>query len=102
MSRVYDLALSPEAHAAFTKQSRLPSVGVVNLFLLKSFYFGKRSITVLGSINNLLGKEVIYNGYEQMRVAEIGEETSRHHLPFDKKYLYGYGRSFYVSLTFNF
>lgn len=102
MSRVYDLALSPEAHDAFTKQSKLPSVGVVNLFLLKSFYFGKRSLTLLGSVNNLLGKEVVYNAYEQMRVARVGEETSRHYLPFDKMQLYGYGRSFYASVTFNF
>lgn len=103
MERAYNLATSEEGYDAFVAQEKLKNANIVNLFLLKSFNIKKQWLTVMLSVNNLLGnKNVVYNGYEQMRVMRRGVGANRQFTPFDRKYLYGYGRTYYLSLTYKF
>ncbi len=75
----------------------------MNLFLLRSFPVNRGTLTILASVNNLLGDtEIVYNGYEQMRIVKNGTAPNYNWKPFPSKYLYGYGRTWYVSLSYSF
>ncbi len=103
MERAYWLAESPEKHRVFVDQERLDDAFVVNLFLLRSFSLRRGILTVLASVDNLLGNtEIVYNGYEQMRIVKNGTAPNYNWKPFPSKYLYGYGRTWYVSLSYSF
>lgn len=103
MERAYGLAESPEKHDDFVDQERLGDAFVMNLFLLRSFPIRRGTLTVLASVNNLLGDTgIVYNGYEQMRIVKNGTAPNYNWKPFPSKYLYGYGRTWYVSLSYSF
>ena len=102
MERAYNLVASPEGFTEFVSQERLEDASVVDLFLLRSFSVGRSRMTLLFSVNNLLNRKFIYGGYEQMRIMRRGSGTSQQWTPFDSKYLYGYGRSYYVSVSCKF
>lgn len=54
------------------------------------------------SIDNLLGAENIYSGYEQHRIRTEHIGQMEHVRPFDNKLNYGYGRTFRVNLSIGF
>ncbi len=100
MERVYRLATSEEQHKEFTRQEKLPDAFTLNLFILKSLNLSKGRVTATVSVNNLLGKNTIYHGYEQMRVRRTNAVDGWR--PFESKYLNNYGRTYYVSATYAF
>ena len=103
MERIYNLTESPERFSEMVAQEKLPDAATVDLFLMKSFDMKHGSFTLLLSVNNLLGdRNMIYSGYEQMRIMRRGTGINRRYVPFDSKYLYSYPRSYYISATYRF
>ncbi len=102
MERVYGLAGSPEGQREFLTQERLPDVFELNLFILRSLDILKGRFTVTLAVDNLLGTSDIYHGYEQMRLARSGGEMSNTRKPFPTKYMYNYGRTYYLSAIYSF
>lgn len=103
MERAYGLAGSTEKYHDFISQEKLGDAFVMNVFLLRSFRIGGGSLTAVASVNNALGnRDIVYGGYEQMRIAKSGSAPNLNWKPFDTKYLYSYGRTYYVSLSYSF
>jgi hypothetical protein len=102
MERAYNLAGSLEAHREFVAQERLPDAFELNLFILRSLDLVKGRFTVTLAVDNLLGKRAKYHGYEQMRLEHTGDEISETKKPFPSKYLYNYGRTYYLSAIYSF
>lgn len=102
MERAYGLAGSHEAHREFVEQEKLPDAFELNLFILRSLEVKNERITLTLAVDNLLGKSTIYHGYEQMRLARSGGEMSDTKKPFPSKYLYNYGRTYYLSAIYTF
>lgn len=103
MERAYMLTDSPEGFREFVAQEKLPDAVTVDFFIMKSFDIKKNSLTVFLSVNNLLNrKDIIYSGYEQMRIMRRGSGLNQRYVPFDSKYLYSYPRSVYLSASYRF
>jgi len=104
MERAYGLAESPEKHREFVGQQRLGDAFIANLFVLRSFRMtGGGAVTLLASVNNLLGRDdIVYSGYEQMRIARGGSSPNHNWRPFPSKYLYAYGRTYFISASYAF
>lgn len=103
MSRAYNLASSPERFDEFVAQEKLPDAGTVNLFIMRTFRVANSRLSLMASVSNLLnGKDIIYNGYEQMRIMKRGNGVNVNHMPFPSKYMYAYGRNYYVSMIWRF
>ncbi|MDL2320251.1 TonB-dependent receptor, partial [Alistipes sp. OttesenSCG-928-B03] len=103
MERAYGLAASPEMRDRFTAQEKLGDAITLDLFLLRSFRLGVTTLSLLLSVNNLLGDTgIVYNGYEQMRVMKKGTAPNLNWQPLDSRYMYNYGRTYYVSVSYRF
>lgn len=104
MERAYKLAGAPDLFDSFVGQEKLGGMTTIDLFVMKSFDIYKHHrLSVLLSVNNLLNKDdAIYDGYELMRVGKRGRGVNSRFAPFDSKYTYGYGRTWYASLTYSF
>lgn len=104
--RIYNLAGSPERFVEFVAQEKLDAAQTLDLFAMKSFYISKNRkhrMSVLLSVNNLLNnKDIVYNGYEQMRVLRRGTAPNMQYTPFPSKYTYSKGRTWYAALTYAF
>ena len=69
----------------------------------KTFDLGGRYLSLAGSVSNLLDRrETVHSGYEPMRLRVEGSGTSRSIAPFASKYLYAYGRTYYLTVNFLF
>lgn len=93
---------SPEAFDLFMAQERLADAVAVNAFVWKSFYFGARRLTCSLSLRNLTGDTAPYGGYEQPRVRRVVSGAATLYRPFDNRYTYMYGRSLFLSISFDF
>ena len=104
MARAYNLAASPEEFAHVVSQEKLEAASTVDLFVYKSFMIrGVNRLSASFSIHNLLdNRDMIYNGYEQMRMISRGNGANVRWMPFDSKYQYAYGRGYYVAVTYKF
>jgi hypothetical protein len=103
IEHIYTLVKSAERFDEFVAQERLPDAFVAGIMVLKSFKVLSNTLTAMLSVSNLLdNRNIIYNGYEQMRVTGKGSGASRVYSPMPSKYLYGYGRTYYASLTYKF
>lgn len=104
MTRVTDLAASPEIRAQILDQEKLPDALTVNITLSKDFRFGNgHSLGLWVTLDNLLNNEDIrYTGYEQMRLRRTDRTAGSNYYPFPSKYLYAFGRNFYCSLSYTF
>lgn len=102
-ARIVSLFQSVEERAACIRQERLPAAWVVNVGITKGFsLFGTR-VFVSVSVDNLTGhSDIIYGGYEQMRIEdrEVGGRTV--YEPFPSRYNYAYPRTFLASITVSF
>lgn len=101
--RVLAGAASPEDRLEFVRQERLPAAWVVNVGVTKGFeWAGMRGFVSL-SVNNLLGRrDMIYGGYEQMRLMRRTVGGREVFTPFPSRYGYAYPRTLLASLTVNF
>lgn len=101
MDRTTIGAGSPERLDELTRQERLPTATTVNLFMLKSLKIKSSDIYVIASVNNLLNnRNIVYSGYEQMRLKRLSTDGS--YAPFPSKYLFSYGRTFYLAVNYKF
>lgn len=95
-SRVTGINPAPEITREFTSQERLPDAFTLGLSLSKGFVLKKGYLRLAASARNILGSEIIYSGYEQMRIMRSGTGINRTLVPFPTKYLWSY------PLTWNF
>lgn len=105
MSRVTDLAASPEEFEAMTSQKRLNDALVISLSAMRSWSIGgvPSRLTVVASVRNLLcDRSIVYSGYEPSRVLRSGSGVNVHYRPMPERYSYAYPLSFNVSITYKF
>jgi hypothetical protein len=105
MTRVTDLAASPEEFEAMIAQQRLNDVLTVGLSAMRSWTIrGVPSrLTAVASVRNLLyNKNIVYSAYEPSRVLRSGSGVNIHYRPMPERYTYAYPLSFNVSLTYKF
>lgn len=82
-----------------TDQQKLESGYTVDLSIGKSWKIDNYYIGFNINVNNILdNQELISGGYEQLRVAQSTSELNK----FPSKYYYGYGRTYFLMLTFRF
>ncbi|WP_410877956.1 carboxypeptidase-like regulatory domain-containing protein [Myroides sp. DW712] len=88
------------------RQEKLNPMTLFNLFGGKSWRFPNRTIIgFFASINNVLNLKFKTGGFEQARNANYAQEMARTqsgHPVFGTKYWYGYGRTFFVTMYYNF
>jgi hypothetical protein len=86
------------------KQEELAPVMLLNLVGGKSWRIFKKNLNLFCSINNLLDTTFKTGGYEQARNANFrqrDQDVSSGTPNFGNKYFYGYGRTYFVSLSIN-
>ncbi len=98
----------PEADTERAKilleQGELKPVMLLNLVGGKSWRIFKKNLNLFCSINNLLDTSFKTGGYEQARNANFrqrNQDVSSGTPNFGNKYFYGYGRTYFVSLSIN-
>lgn len=101
--RIASLASSGEERAACLRQERLPGASVVSISVSKGMtLFGIRLFASF-TVNNLLGrKDIVYGGYEQMRLDKFSSAGGTQYRPFPSRYSFSYPRTFLASLTITF
>lgn len=103
MDRIASVASSPESLAEFRNQERLPAASAVNIFVSRRFRVAGCDAFAGLAVNNLLGRrDMVYGGYEQMRIQADGTGINRTFSPFPSKYSYCYPRSFLLTVILNF
>jgi len=86
------------------KQEELAPVLLLNLVGGKSWRVFKKNLNLFCSISNLLDTTFKTGGYEQARNANFrqrNQDVSSGTPNFGNKYFYGYGRTYFVSLSIN-
>lgn len=97
------LADSPEAFDLITRQERLADAFTLDITMFKSFYFNISRLTLMLSVQNLLGlRDQLFSGYESMRVPRISVGDGYVYRPMDSRYTYAYPRTFYLAAFFSF
>lgn len=95
--------ITREAFAAFTHQERLPDAFTLDASLFRSFWFERSRLTVALLLRNLLGdSDMVYNGYESLRVRRIRSGDATFYTPQATRYSYVPPRSFYVTVSCRF
>lgn len=105
MTRVTDLAASPEEFTAMTSQQRLKDALTIGLSAMRSWTIRsvQSRLTAVASVRNLLyNKNIVYSAYEPSRVLQSGSGVNIHYRPMPERYTYAYPLSFNVSLTYKF
>ena len=94
-----------ERAATLLKQEKFDPIALVNLIGGKSWRIKTKTLGLFASINNLLDSKYKTGGYEQARNAnfrQLNQDVSSGTPSFGNKYFYGYGRTYFVNLYFNF
>lgn len=103
MQRAWNLALTDEATADFVAQEKLGDAFTVDFSIMKSFRVRASGLTLFLSASNLLNnRDIVYGAYEQMRITRRGSGVNAVWVPMGNKYLYSYGRTWYLSATWSF
>jgi hypothetical protein len=94
-----------EARAAtLLKQEKFDPTTLLNIIGGKSWRMRGKTIGLFVSINNVLDIKHKTGGFEQARNAnfrELNQDFSSGTPSFGPKYFYGYGRTYFINLTFN-
>lgn len=94
-----------EARAAeLLKQEKFDPVMLLNFIGGKSWRINGKYLGLFVSINNALDTKYKTGGYEQARNAnfrQLNQDVSSGTPSFGNKYFYGYGRTYFVNLSFN-
>lgn len=98
----------PEATEAraveLLKQEKFDPVMLLNFTGGKSWRIREKYLGLFVSVNNALDKKYKTGGYEQARNAnfrQLNQDVSSGTPSFGNKYFYGYGRTYFVNLSFN-
>lgn len=95
--------ITPEAFAAFTGQERLDDALTLDASLFKTLYFARSRMTFSLLLRNLLGtSDMVYNGYESLRVRRLATGDATCYEPHATRYTYAWPRSFYISVSYRF
>ena len=105
-----DLMSNPNDEAALTavrnttRQECFPDAFILSASVGKNWYVGKYMIGVNLDVRNILNNTGIKSGgYEQMRLAKNdADETNIAYVPFDSKYFYLFGATYYLNVYFRF
>lgn len=98
-----EAGITREAYAAFTRQERLPDAWTLDASLFRSFWFERSRLTVALLLRNLLGNsDLVYNGYESLRVRQIRSGDATFYTPQATRYSYVPPRSFYLTVSYRF
>ena len=121
--RVLAMAVSSEQRSALSEQERLKDLFTIDLSLSKSLYLRRMSKKIYSTtaslrfedkyprsriifrvgVRNLLGStDIIYSAYESSRLQRYRYAGNYLYDRQGSRYLYGYPRNFYASLTFAF
>ncbi|MEZ7505623.1 carboxypeptidase-like regulatory domain-containing protein [Flavobacterium sp. Arc2] len=87
------------------KQEKFDPVMLLNLIGGKSWRIKGKYLGLFVSVNNVLDNNYKTGGYEQARNAnfrQLNQDVSGGTPSFGNKYFYGYGRTYFVNLNFNF
>lgn len=96
-------AESPEAFRIFMEQERLSDAFTLDASVWKSFRFGSSRLTASLSACNLLNDTAAaYHAYESPRIRRIRSGSMTYYRPFDNRLTYAYGRSFFLSVSYEF
>ncbi len=98
---------TPERTRQLLKQERFDDFYLVNLTGGKSWQIGKNRQTIgfFASVNNVFDITYKTGGFEQARNAnyrELNQDVSSGTPSFGSKYFYGYGRTYFLNLYYNF
>lgn len=95
--------ITREAFELFTQQERLADALTLDASLFKSFWFDRSRLTVSLLLKNLLGSsDIVYNGYESLRVRRISSGDTTYYTPHATRYTYLLPRSFYLTVSYRF
>jgi hypothetical protein len=96
--------LASRSIRTMTKQEKFPAAFILNANIGKMWYLGKYTLGVNLDAQNLLNNTGIKSGgYEQMRLArDTTDENNIIYSPFDSKYYYLFGASYYLNVYFRF
>jgi hypothetical protein len=100
-SRVTGISPSPEVMNRFTSQERLPDAFTLGLSVSKGFVLAKGYLRVAATVRNILGSQIIYSGYEQIRILRSGSGINRTLLPFPSKYLWSYPPTLNFTISYS-
>tara|TARA_R110000868_G_scaffold53163_3_gene167171 strand:+ start:4484 stop:7321 length:2838 start_codon:yes stop_codon:yes gene_type:complete len=95
---------SEERAAELLKQEKFDPVLLLNFTGGKSWRIRGKYLGLFVSINNALDTKYKTGGYEQARNAnfrQLNQDVSSGTPSFGNKYFYGYGRTYFVNLSFN-
>ena len=87
------------------KQEQFDDFFLVNLNGGKSWKVGNNTFGFFASINNVFDQIYKTGGFEQSRNAnyrQLNQDVSSGTPSFGPKYFYGYGRTYFLNLYFNF
>ncbi|SDW14976.1 carboxypeptidase-like regulatory domain-containing protein [Flavobacterium degerlachei] len=93
-----------ERAAELLKQQQFDAVVLLNIIGGKSWRIRGKYLGLFVSINNVLDTKYKTGGYEQARNAnfrQLNQDVSSGTPSFGNKYFYGYGRTYFVNLSFN-
>ncbi len=99
-SRIVGINSAPEIMARFTSQERLPDAFTLGAMISKGFVLKHGYLRVAASARNLLSSNIIYSGYEQMRIMRSGSGINRTLVPFPSKYLRSYPLTWNLTLSY--
>jgi hypothetical protein len=99
----------PEATAErgqeLLKQEKFDPIMLLNIVGGKSWRIKGKNLGLFASVNNVLDLHYKTGGYEQARNAnfrQLNQDVSSGTPSFGNKYFYGYGRTYFINLYFNF
>ncbi len=94
---------SPETFALFTEQERLDDAFTVDASAGKMWRLGASRLSVTLTVRNLLDdRRTVYSAYESDRVRRLRSGAETFYRPFATSYLYAYGRSMTVTISYKF
>jgi hypothetical protein len=97
--------VSPERAKELLSQEKFESFYLVNLIGGKSWRIKGNTVGFFASVNNVFDVQYKTGGFEQSRNAnyrELNQDVSSGTPAFGSKYFYGYGRTYFVNLYYNF
>lgn len=100
-SRVAGINAAPEIMERFTSQERLPDAFTLGMSASKGFVLRRGYLLVRISVHNILSADIIYSGYEQMRILRSGSGINRTLVPFPSKYMYSWPATWNFSVSYS-
>lgn len=97
--------IDPATARRLLKQEKLDDFFLMNLSGGKSWRFGKTTVGLFATVNNVLDELYKTGGFEQSRNAnyrEVNQDVSSGTPAFGPKYFYGYGRTYFVNVYIQF